>query len=75
MTNRVALFARSIRCLSLNVMVMMLSMNPSIDDFMAVISTARGQLLQGDPMSGVYFPLGVGSYVVSLDIFCPMTHP
>ena len=75
MTNRDALFAHSIQCLPSTVVVMMSSMNPSIDDFMAVISTDRGQILQGDPMSGVYFSLGVGSYVVSLDMFCPMTHP
>ena len=42
MTNRVALFARSIQCLSSTVKVMMSPMNPSNNDFVDVISTARG---------------------------------
>ena len=42
MTSRATLFAPSIKCLSSNVMVMMLSMNPSIYAFVAVISTAKG---------------------------------
>ena len=41
MTNRAALFARSIQCFSLTVMVMMSSMNPSIDASVARIYTAR----------------------------------
>ena len=42
MTNRAALFARSIQCLSLTVMVMMSSMNPSIDASVDVMSTDKG---------------------------------
>ena len=42
MTNRAAIFARSIQCLSSTFMVMMLSMNPSIADSMDVMSTAKG---------------------------------
>ena len=42
MTNRAALFARSIQCLSSTVMVTMLSMHPSIDASVAVMSTAKG---------------------------------
>ena len=42
MTNRDALFARSIQCLPSTVMVMMSSMNPSIDASVAVISTSKG---------------------------------
>ena len=42
MTNRAAIFARSIQCSSSTVMVMMLSMNPSIDASVAVMSTAKG---------------------------------
>ena len=42
MTNRAALFAQSIQCLSSTVMVMMPSMKPSIDASVAVISTAEG---------------------------------
>ena len=42
LTNRAALFARSIQCLSLTVMVMMSSMKPSIHASVAVISTAKG---------------------------------
>ena len=46
MTNRAALFARSIQCSSSTVMVMMSLMNPSIDASVAVMSTAMGLLLQ-----------------------------
>ena len=42
MTNRAALFARSIQCLSSPVMLMMTLMNPYIDSYMAVIPTDRG---------------------------------
>ena len=42
MTNRAALFARSIQCFSSTVMVMMSLMNTSIDSSVAVMSTARG---------------------------------
>ena len=42
MTNRDSLLASSIQCSSLTVMVMVLSMNPSIDASMAMISTAMG---------------------------------
>ena len=42
MTNRAALFARSIQCLSSTVMVMMSLMKPSIDTSVAVISTSKG---------------------------------
>ena len=55
--------------------MMMSSINPSIDASMAVISTARGPLLQGDLLNGVYYPPEVGSYVESLDMLCPLTHP
>ena len=41
MTNRAALFARSIQCLSLTVMVMMSLMKPSIDTSVAVKYTAK----------------------------------
>ena len=47
MTNITALFTRSIQCSSSTVMVMMLSMNPSIDDSVSVISTARGSAFTG----------------------------
>ena len=42
MTNRATVFARSILCSSSTVIVMMLSMNPSIDASVAVMSTAKG---------------------------------
>ena len=42
MTNRAALFARSIQWLSSTVMVMISSMKPSIDASVAVIYTAKG---------------------------------
>ena len=42
MTNRAALFARSIQFSSLTVMVVMSPMNPSVDASMAVLSTSRG---------------------------------
>ena len=42
MTNRAALFVRSIQCLSSTVMAMMSLMNPSIDASVAVMSTAKG---------------------------------
>ena len=42
MTNRAALFARSIQCSSSAIMVMMSSMKPSIDASVALISTAKG---------------------------------
>ena len=42
MTNRSALFAQSIQCFSLTVMVMISSMNPSIDSLVDMISTAKG---------------------------------
>ena len=42
MTNRAALFALSIQCYSLTIMVMMSSMNPYIDEYVAVMSTANG---------------------------------
>ena len=42
MTNRAALFEQSMQCLSLTVMVMMLSMNPSIDASVDVMSTSKG---------------------------------
>ena len=42
MTNRAALFARSIQWSSSTVMVMMSSKKPSIDASVAMISTAKG---------------------------------
>ena len=45
MTNKAALFARSIQYLSSTVIVMMLSMNPSIYDSLALMFTDRGLLL------------------------------
>ena len=42
MTNRAALFARSIQCLSLTVIVMMSSIIPSIDASVDIVSTAEG---------------------------------
>ena len=42
MTNRAALFARSIQCLSSTVMVMMLLINSFIDASMDVMSTSKG---------------------------------
>ena len=42
MTNRAALFARSVQCLSSSVMVIMLSINPSIDASMDVMYTSKG---------------------------------
>ena len=45
MTNRAALFARSIQWSSSTVMVMMSSMNPSIDASVAVISTAKASVV------------------------------
>ena len=42
MTNRAALFARYIQCLSLTVMGMMSSMNPYIDASVAVMYTSKG---------------------------------
>ena len=42
MTNRAALFSRYIQCLSSTVMVMIFSMNPSIDASVAVVYTAKG---------------------------------
>ena len=40
-------------------------MNPSIDVSVDVMSTYRDALLQGDPLSDVHYPMGVGSYAVS----------
>ena len=71
MTNSAALFAHSIQFLSSTVIVMMSSMNPSIDAYMAVVSTARGPPLKSDLPNVVYFTLGVRIYVVSLDPLCP----
>ena len=65
MTNRAALFVPSIQCLLSTVIVMRSLMNPSIDDYVDVMSTARGPLLQGDPLSGINSTPGVGFYVVS----------
>ena len=42
MTNRAALFAHSIRYSPLTVIVMRLSMNPSVDASVVLMSTARG---------------------------------
>ena len=42
MTNKSAIFARTIQCLSLAIMVMMLLMNPSIDESVVAMSTAKG---------------------------------
>ena len=42
MTNKAALFTRSIQYLLSTVMITMLSMNPSIDDYLASMFTARG---------------------------------
>ena len=44
-TNRAALFTRSIQCSSLSIMVMMLSMNPYTDASVAVMSTANGSAI------------------------------
>ena len=41
MTSSAAIFVHSIQCLSSTVMVMMSSLNPSIDASVAVMSTAR----------------------------------
>ena len=65
MTNIAVFFAHSIQCLLSAVIVMMLSMNISTDDTVSVMSTARGPLLQGDPLSGINSTPGVGFYVVS----------
>ena len=64
MTNRAALFALYIPCLSSTVILLVLLMNPSIDTSMDVMSTDRGPLLRGYPLNDVYSPPGVGSYVV-----------
>ena len=45
-TNRAALFARSIQCLSSTVMVIMSSMNPSIHASVDVMSTAKGSVVE-----------------------------
>ena len=55
----------SIKCLLLTIIMMMSLMNSSIDASVAVMSTDRGPLLQGDPMNGVYSPPGLVSYVAS----------
>ena len=65
MTNIAVFFAHSIQCLLSAVIVMMLSMNISTDDTVSVMSTARGPLLKGDPLSDIHSPLKVGSYVAS----------
>ena len=65
MTNKAALFARSIQYLSNSVMVMMLLMNPSIDVSLTSMFTARGSDFQDNTMIRVYPPLVVGSCVVS----------
>ena len=46
MTNRAALFAQSIQCLSLTVVVMMALMNTSIDASVAVMSAANGYVVE-----------------------------
>ena len=65
MTNKAAFFARSIPYVLSTVMVIMSSMNPSIDDSLASMFLIGGLVFQDDPRIGVYPPLGVGSYVVS----------
>ena len=45
MTNRATTFAQYIQCLSSTIMVMMLSMNPSIIASIAVMSTAKGPVV------------------------------
>ena len=45
MTNRAALFAQFIQCLSFTGMVMMPSMKPSMDVSVDVISTAKGYVV------------------------------
>ena len=45
MTKRAALFAQSIQCSSLTVLVMMSSMNPSIDASVDVISAAKASVV------------------------------
>ena len=45
MTNRATTFARSIQFLSSTIMVMMLSMNPSIIASVAVMFTAKGPVV------------------------------
>ena len=54
MTNRAALFVRSIQCSSSTLMVIMLSMNPSIDASVAVISTDKGSAVVRW-LAGFYF--------------------
>ena len=65
MTNKAALFLRSIQCSSLAVMVMVFSMNPSIDDSVAVMSNARGSTLRYGFLAVVYPTLVVRICVVS----------
>ena len=65
MTNKAALFARSIQYLSSSVMLMMLLMNPSINASLTSMFTARGSDFQDNTMIRVYPPLVVGSCVVS----------
>ena len=65
MTNKTALFARSIQYLSNSVMVMMLLMNPSIDVSLTSMFTASGSDFQDNTMIRVYPTLVVGSCVVS----------
>ena len=75
MTNRAALFARSIQCSSSTVMVMMLLMNPCIDDHLDVMSTAKGSTVARWLVNCFFHPVGVRIGVMSLGHLCPKIRP
>ena len=71
-TNRAALSARSIQCLSSTVMLMMLYMNPFIDSSVDTMSTDRESTFSIWIVDCFLSSLGVSIFVVSLDPLCPM---
>ena len=70
MTNRAALFARSIQCLSSPVMLMMTLMNPYIDSYMAVIPTDRGSTFTKMVFRMLFIFLWEWDFVWWVEIIC-----
>ena len=58
MTNRAVIFSQSIQCSPSTVMVMMSSMNPSIDSSVAVMSTTKGSAVSRWLSDCFFFPCG-----------------
>ena len=75
MTDRAALFAQSIKCLTSTVMVMMSLIDWSTMPLWLWFPLLRGMPLQDGLMTAIYCPVVVMIGVVSLGHMCPRINP